>query len=90
MFMNLMSLFNDNDDWKENCNCSCTMAESPDFEFPGEPASNPICVNNTFFQDGAFHIDKREWFWSMEIAGMILYFPLLVFAVHNVIMYLII
>jgi len=90
MVIDLLRLFQGDKDWKEDCDCRCTMAESPDFEFPYEPASNPICVNNTLFQDGAFHFNRRKWFWSMEVAGIFLYFPLLVFAVHNVIMYLII
>ena len=65
------------------------MAESPDFNYPDEIESNPICVNNTLYQDGILQINKREWFWTLELAGILLYFPLLVFTIHNIINYVI-
>ena len=89
MAIQLLNKFYEDREWMYDCNCSCTMAESPDFNYPGEIESNPICVNNTLYQDGFLQINKREWFWTLEVAGILLYFPLLVFAVHNIINYVI-
>ena len=51
--MQLLNQFYEDREWMYDCNCSCTMAESPDFNYSGEIESNPICVNNTLYQDGA-------------------------------------
>ena len=74
--------------WMENCNCECTLSESPDYRVPGESASNLQCVNNTL-SDGVLGINSRSHFWTIELVGIALYFPLLVIALHNLVMYVI-